>query len=267
MMVNESKRKPRGGGLFAEERRQRILSAVESRQRATVEALAAQFKVSPVTIRTDLDWLERQGLIRRTHGGAVPADPGRVDPAFAAREGAQRAEKERIGAAAAALVQDGDTIGLDASTTALHLARNLRGKREITVVTNGLRVAQEIAQQPGLTVMLLGGLIRPEAMSVVGSWGEAVLDRINIGKVFVGARGFTLAEGLTDVDGEEVRLKQALVAVAHEVVAVIDQTKWGQVGFATFCALERIQRIITVRAAPTRLVQQARRRGLTVTLV
>jgi DeoR/GlpR family transcriptional regulator of sugar metabolism len=264
-MKNESKRNQVPTGLFREERRQQIVRVAESQQRVTVDGLATLFCVSPVTIRTDLEWLERQGLITRTHGGAVPAIPQRVDLAFAAREQAQQNDKERIGAAAASLVQDGESIALDASTTALYMARNLRGQKEITVITNSLRIAEEVANYPGLTVMLPGGLIRPAAMSVVGNWSEAMLKQINIGKAFLGAKGFTLAEGLTDVDGEEVKLKQALVAAAREVIAIIDHTKWGQVGLATFCPVDRIHRILTVRAAPKNLVQQARQRGIEVT--
>jgi DeoR/GlpR family transcriptional regulator of sugar metabolism len=268
-MKNESNRKqPQNSyGLFREERRQQIIRVAENQQRVTVDGLAKLFSVSPVTIRTDFAWLEQNGLIRRTHGGAVPALPQRVDIAFAAREQAQQNEKERIGLAAANLVQNGDSIALDASTTALHLARNLRGIKEITIITNGIRVAEEIANYPGLTIMLLGGLIRPTSLSVVGNWSEALIGQINIGKAFVGAKGFTLTEGLTDVDGEEVKLKQALVASAREVIAIIDHTKWGQVGLATFCPVDRIRRIITDRAAPRNLVGQTRQRGIEITLV
>jgi DeoR/GlpR family transcriptional regulator of sugar metabolism len=186
----------------------------ESQQRITVDGLAKLFSVSPVTIRSDLMWLKRQGLIARTHGGAMPALPQWVDQAFAAREQVQQNEKERIGAAAS-LIQIGESIALDASTTAVQLARNLRRMKESTVITNGIRVAEEIANSLGLTIMLLGGLIRPAAMSVVGNWSEAILKQINIGKAIVGAKGFTLAEGLTDLDGEEVKLKQTLVAAAR----------------------------------------------------
>src|SRR5262245_8302929 len=151
-MKDENKRKASlEVGLFPEERRQRILRVAESQQRVTVEGLAKLFAVSPVTIRTDLAWLEQNGLITRTHGGAVPTVPQRVDLAFAAREQVQQNEKERIGAAAARLIQNGESVALDASTTALCLARNLRGSKEITVITNGIRVAEEIANYPGLT--------------------------------------------------------------------------------------------------------------------
>ncbi len=266
-MKNETKRNQPTADLFREERRQQILRVAESQQRVTVAGLATLFSVSPVTIRADLVWLERHGLITRTHGGAVPAISQRVDLAFAAREQERQGEKERIGAAAAALVQDGESIALDASTTALYMARHLRGRKEITVITNSLRIAEEIANYPGLTVVLPGGLIRPAAMSVVGDWSAAVLNQINIGKAFVGARGLTLTEGLTDVDSEEVKLKQALVAAAREVIAIIDHTKWGQVGLATFCPIDHVHRVITVRSAPRDLVQNIRQHGIEVTLV
>lgn len=268
-MKNENKRnKPRpDADLFREERRQQIVRVAESQQRVTVAGLAELFAVSPVTIRTDLAWLERQGLLTRTHGGAMPAAPQRIDLAFAAREHDRSDLKERIGVAAARLIEDGDSIALDASTTVLHLARHLRGARELTVITNGIRVAEEIANYPGLTILLVGGQIRPAAMSVVGTWSETLLRQINIGKAFVGAKGFTLAEGLTDVDGDEVKLKQALVAAARETIAVIDHTKWGQVGLATFCPAANVHRIITDRTAPHDLVRKARHRGIEVTLV
>lgn len=266
-MKNEIKRKhpQREADLFREERRQQIVQVAENQQRVTVAGLAKLFAVSPVTIRTDLAWLEQNGLITRMHGGAVPVVPRREE-AFTARTQVHPNEKERIGIAAANLIQNGDSLALDASTTALNVARNLRGAKEITVITNGLRVAEEIANYPGLTIILLGGLIRAPSMSVVGNWSEALLQQINIGKAFVGAKGFTLAQGLTDVDSEEVKLKQALVAAAHEVTAIIDHTKWGQVGLATFCPTERLHRIITVRAAPKELVAQARQRGIEVIL-
>lgn len=268
-MKSENKRKRRSPNvdLFREERRQQILRVAENQQRVTVDGLAKLFGVSPVTIRGDLAWLEQNGLLTRTHGGAVPALPQRVDLAFAARELTQQPEKERIGVAAASLIQNGESVALDASTTALHLARNLRGTKEITVITNGIRIAEEIANYPSLTIILAGGLIRPAAMSVVGNWSEALFKQINIGKAFVGAKGFTLTEGLTDVDGEEVKLKQALVAAAREVIVIIDHSKWGQVGLATFCSVDRIDRIITDRAAPKDLVQKARQRGIEVLLV
>ncbi|SNB64379.1 DeoR/GlpR family DNA-binding transcription regulator [Thermoflexus hugenholtzii] len=246
------------------ERRQAILRILEAEGRVSVADLSRRFALSEVTIRKDLAWLEAQGLLIRTHGGALPADRNPVELAFEVRERLNREEKIRIGQAAASLVQDGDSIALDASTTAMYLARFLRDRRELTVLTNGIRVAMEFAGRPGITVLMPGGMLRWEAFSLVGTWGEDLLRRMHIHKAFVGAKGLTLEEGLTDVNPEEVRLKQAIVETAKEVIAILDHTKWGRVAFATFCPLERIRLVITDVQAPPELVEAVRRRGVEV---
>jgi len=249
---------------FPHERRQEILRLLEAQGRVSVGDLSRRLSVSEVTIRKDLAWLAAHGLLIRTHGGAVLADRNPAELAFEFRERLNREEKTRIGRAAATLVQDGDSIALDASTTAMYLARFLRDRRELTVVTNGMRVAMELAGRPGITVLMPGGTVRWEAFSLVGAWGEAILRQVNIQKAFVGAKGLTLEEGLTDVNPEEVRMKRALVEAAKEVIAILDHTKWGRVAFATFCPLERVRLVITDDQAPPDLVEAVRRRGVEV---
>jgi DeoR/GlpR family transcriptional regulator of sugar metabolism len=183
------------------------------------------------------------------------------------RERQQRAEKERIGEAAASYIHDGETIALDASTTALAMAPFLGSKRDLTVVTNGVRTAMELLAFPTLSVLLLGGMLRRESYSVVGVWGKSVLEQVHISKAFVGARGLTLRAGLTDVNAEEIELKRALVEAANEVIALIDSTKWNQITLATFCPLERLKLIITDTQAPAQLVKQVRKLGVEVLLV
>lgn len=244
-----------------------MLRLLEAQKRATVDELADLYGVSKVTIRNDLKWLEANGLATRTHGGAMPVRSNRTDLAFAAREQLNSAEKARIGAAAASLVRDGESIALDSSTTALQIARRLTDQKELTVITNGIRAAEELSIHSGVTVLLPGGILQPAHLSVVGSWGEAVLRQIHIQKAFIGGRGFTLEEGLTDVNNEEARLKQAIIATAKEVIAIIDHTKWGQIAFVTSCPIDRITMIITDEKAPRDMVAQARSRGIAVTLV
>ena len=255
---------PASPRVFARERRQAIGRFVEEQGRAWVADLAAGFDVSEVTIRKDLLRLEQEHRVIRTHGGAIAAGHDRAEQAFEVRQRLQREEKAAIGAAAAHLVRDGESIALDASTTALQVARHLRDHGEwhsLTVVTNGLRIAAELAGLPGVTVLMPGGRMRPEAMSLVGSWGESLLRRANIQKAFVGALGFTLEEGLTDATEEEAELKRAMVAAARQVIAVVDHTKWGLVAFATFCRAERIGLLVTDAAAPPEMVEQMRQLG------
>ncbi len=255
--------------LFTPERRQQIRRMLEEQQRVTVPELSHHFSVSEVTIRKDLAWLEAQGLALRTHGGAIQnvASSAPSEMSFDVRERRQHAEKERIGEAAARYVQDGETIALDASTTALAMAPFLGSKRDLTVVTNGVRTGMELIQLPALSVLLLGGMLRQESYSVVGTWGRSILEQIHISKTFVGARGLTLQTGLTDVNAEEVELKRAMVEAAKEVIAVIDSSKWNQVTLATFCPLERLKLIITDSQAPAQLVKQVRKLGVEVLLV
>jgi DeoR/GlpR family transcriptional regulator of sugar metabolism len=250
--------------LFTHERRQQIARILEAQLRVTVSELSQHFSISEVTIRKDLAWLEKQKVAVRTHGGAVAATTGTNEMGFAVREHLQQTEKDRIGAAAANCVQDGETIFIDASTTALAMAQLLKSRRELTVVTNGLRSGMTLVGLPGISVLIPGGMLREESFSLVGTWGAAVLQQIHISRAFLGARGFTLNEGLTDVNSEEVELKRAIVASAREVVAIIDHSKWDQVALATFCSLERIKMIITDGKAPAEMVKQVRAMGIDV---
>jgi DeoR/GlpR family transcriptional regulator of sugar metabolism len=258
---------PLGGLLlFTHERRQQIAQILEAQQRVTVAELSQLFSVSEVTIRKDLTWLETQKIAVRTHGGAVLALAGTNEIGFDIREHLKQSEKDRIGAAAASMVQDGETIFIDASTTGLAMAQLLRSRRELTVVTNGLRSGMMLVGVPGISVLIPGGMLRETSFSLVGTWGAAMLKQIHISRAFLGARGFTLNEGLTDVNGEEVELKREIIASAREVVAIIDHSKWGQVALATFCPLEHIKMIITDAKAPHEMIELVRARDIEVSI-
>ena len=156
-------------------------------------------------------------------------------------------------------VQDGDSIVFDASTTALSVARHLKEREDwhqLTVVTNSIRIAMELAGHPGVTVLLLGGRVRWEALSVVGPLGDGVFRRVNVQKAFVGAVGLTLEAGLSDAMEEEAQIKRSMVAAAHEIYALVDHTKWGRVASASFCRLDRITAVITDDEAPADMVAQ-----------
>jgi DeoR family transcriptional regulator of aga operon/DeoR family fructose operon transcriptional repressor len=256
--------------VFARERQEQIARIVGEDGRSRVADLARQFNVSTVTIRKDLVVLESERRLVRTHGGAIAIDRSRPELAFEIRERLQADEKARIGAAGAALVRDGESIVLDASTTALSVARQLRargGWSQLTVVTNGLRVAGELAGHPGLTVLMLGGRVRWEALSVVGQLGDGLFRRINVQKAFVGAAGFTIESGLSDATDEEAQIKRSMVAAAREVIAIVDHTKWERAAFATFCATDRVTIVLTDEAAPNAMVAGLRTRGVDVRLI
>jgi DeoR family transcriptional regulator of aga operon/DeoR family fructose operon transcriptional repressor len=255
------------GHVFARERQEHIARSVEEHGRVLVTDLAAQFGVSAVTIRKDLLALEGEHRLHRTHGGAIARDRSRPELAFEIRERLQPNEKFQIGAAGAALVEDGDSIVMDASTTALSVARQLKargGWSQMTVITNGLRVASELAGHPGITVLMLGGRVRWEALSVVGQLGDGLFSRINVQKAFLGAAGFTLESGMADATEEEAQIKRAMVLAAREVIAIVDHTKWERTAFATFCETDQIGLVITDERAPDSMVRDLATRGVEV---
>jgi DeoR/GlpR family transcriptional regulator of sugar metabolism len=254
--------------LFLEERLDQIVALLQDQGRVSVGELGERFGVSAVTIRHDLATLEQQGHLLRTHGGAVPAPLASSEPAaFAQRKKQHQAEKERIGQAAAAIVRDGDSIALDASTTAWQIARNLKDRRELVIVTNGLFVALEFLESPDVTVIMPGGSLRTASASLVGQQGAQILEGYHVQKAFFGAGGFTLEEGLTDTNVYEVELKRRMLEHSKEVIAVVDSTKWGQVAFAALATIDQLDHVITDDNAPPAMVRHLRERGLPVTLV
>ena len=253
--------------LYLEERRQEILRRVNQEERVSVAELSQRFGVSEVTIRSDLQALAERNLVVRTHGGALPSARGLYDLSLALRRQQHVREKILIGEAGAALVADGDAIILDSSSTALAIAQRLKNHRHITIISNSLAVAQEMLDAPGVSVVMVGGNLRRDTASLVGTDGLEMLHKFNIQKGFFGAHGISLHEGLTDVSAEEAAMKRPLVAMCRQVIAVLDATKWGRVGLASFANLEQIDSIITDLHASAGLVEQVRALGIKVILV
>ena len=256
--------------VFARERQEHIARIVEEHGRARVADLARQFNVSGVTIRKDLFVLETEQRLVRAHGGAIAVDRSRPELAFAIRERLQADEKLRIGAAAAALVHDGESIVMDASTTALSVARQIKARgawSQLTVITNGLRIASELAGHPGLTVLMLGGRVRWEALSVVGQLGDGLFSRINVQTAFLGAAGFTIESGLSDATDEEAQIKRSMVAAAREVIGIVDRTKWERAAFATFCPVDQLSTVLTDPGSPPAMIEALQARGVDVRIV
>ena len=252
--------------LFPEERRVEILKLINRDGRVAVTDLSQLFGVSEVTIRTDLQVLSEQSMLLRTHGGAVIYN--RVpDLSLTLRRQQQVTEKDRIGAASAALVNNGDAIFLDTSSTALALAQHLKQQRDITVLTNSLAISQYFLDVPGVTVVMPGGIMQRDTVSLIGTEGLDFLSRFNIQKGFFGAHGINIPEGLTDVSAAEAEVKRQIIATCREVIAILDGTKWGRVGLASFARLEDLHCIITDTQAPVAQVDQVRALGIHVMLV
>jgi DeoR/GlpR family transcriptional regulator of sugar metabolism len=206
------------------ERMQHVLRLLESRDSVPVAELAELFSVSEVTVRSDLGELARQGLVARVRGGVRALQQGQSEVGFDLRLRLEVERKRAIARAAADLVGEGEAVALDASTTAYYLALELRGKRELVVVTNGLLVATALADAPGISVLVTGGMLRLSAMSLVGDLGTDVLRTTRINKGFLGARGLSIERGLMDLNPDEVRIKQEMADACEQVYGIFDAT-------------------------------------------
>jgi DeoR family transcriptional regulator of aga operon len=244
--------------LFTEERRRKIRQLVEDRERVTVEELTSRFGVSAVTVRADLAALEAEGVLIRSHGGALkPGDRGEDVP-VSIKETQQRVEKVRIANVAASMIERDDTIILDSGTTTLAIARALRREPPgaLTVITNAVPIATELAGVPKIRVIQLGGIVRELSLSTVGPHAEYMLQGLRADRLFLGVDGLD-EKGITTPDVLEAKLNTLMIDVSREVIAVSDSRKLGRRSMCTIAPLSSLDKLVTDGGAP-----QAMRRVL-----
>lgn len=248
------------------ERQQQIAQFIRERQRATVEQLSARFQVSEATIRRDLERLDSQGEVRRDHGGAIAVAPAAPEPPALRRQSEHADEKRQIGAAAARLIGDGETIFLGSGTTVLEVARHLGERRGLTVITNALGVANLLAGHEQIQVILTGGQLRHSELSMTGHLAEQALRDLRADKVIMGIRAISLAEGLTNEYGVETTLDRALARFAGQLILVADHSKFERVATAFVAPLSAARTIVTSGLAPAPVVAQLREIGIQVVI-
>jgi DeoR family fructose operon transcriptional repressor len=235
--------------MFAEERKQHILAALHDTPAVRVTDLGRALRVSTASIRRDLAELERAGLLKRTHGGAVTPRLGALEPSLAEKEDQYQAEKAAIARLAVTFVQEGDTIFLDAGSTTRQIARELRHHRRITVVTNALNIAWELASSD-LDLVVTGGQLRPGILSHVGPLAEQAIASLHVDKLFLAANGVDVEKGVTTPSLIEAQTKRAMIDRASQVILVVDHTKLGRVTLSSICDLDRIHHLITDEGLP-----------------
>ncbi|HEY8489038.1 MAG TPA: DeoR/GlpR family DNA-binding transcription regulator [Thermaerobacter sp.] len=232
--------------MLAEERRRQVLQWLEEEGRIQVTEVARRLSVSPMTVRRDLERLEADGLLVRTHGGALPV--GAATPRelpYASKRARQVEAKHKIGRAAAALIRSGETVILDAGSTTLEIARHLPPRITLKVVTNDLLIARELADREGIDVYLTGGQVRRGVYSLQGPETEAYLRATHVDRAFLGADGVDAVYGLSTTNRQKVPVKQAMLAAAERAYVVADHSKLGRRAFARFAGLEPIAALIT----------------------
>lgn len=246
---------------------QEVLRILESRDSVHVAELSKAFAVSEVTVRSDLSQLARQGLVARVRGGVRALERGQSELGFDFRLRLEAERKQAIARAAAAMVDEGEAVALDSSTTAYYLALELRTKKELVVVTNGLLIAAALADAPGISVLVTGGMLRLQAMSLVGDPGTDALRGTRISKGFLGARGLSLDAGLMDLNPDEVRIKREMANVCERVIGIADGSKWHRTALLPFVATEQVDAIVTDTSAPAEEVEAWQARGVEVVRV
>ena len=243
-----------------------IITELSTRGSVGVGELVGVMGVSAATIRRDLALLEQQRLLARTHGGAV-AQGVLYELPLRYRSAERREQKARIARAAAARVADGAAIGMTGGTTTVEVARALSDKRRLTVVTNSLSIASELAVRPNLKLVVTGGVARPESYELVGPLAEGALASLNLDLVLVGVDGISVAEGFTTHHEVEAHTNHALIERARRVIVVADSSKLGQVAFARICGLDEVDELVSDTDAAAGEVEAVRAAGLAVTLV
>lgn len=231
--------------MLAQERRQHIFKNIETSGVASVRDLSQRFDVSMITIMRDLQELEQEGLVRRVHGGAISVRGASYEPPFSARETQFATEKQRIALKAIELIGDGDSLILDVGTTTLEIARALKGKRNLTVLVTNLRAALELARQPAIQVIVIGGKLRSSELSMVGHLTEETLRSFQVDKAFIGVGGITAEHGLTEFNFDEAGTKRVMLEQARQSIIVADHTKFGRVMLTKVAPLNAADMLIT----------------------
>ena len=248
-------------------RHQDILERLQVEKYVEVSDLCKSLNVSSVTIRKDLKILEEKGLLFRTHGGASLDNPYINDRPVNEKEKISVSEKSEIAEAAAQLILENDSIMIASGTTVQALARCIKPKGKLTVITSSLNVTLELIKFKEVEVLQLGGYVRHSSSSVVGNYAAYILDNISCSKLFLSVDGIDLEYGLSTTHLEEAQLNKRMLSAAQKIILLVDSSKFGKKSFAKICDLEQIDEIITDKGISQSLIEKLEEKGITVTVI
>jgi DeoR/GlpR family transcriptional regulator of sugar metabolism len=253
--------------MLTGERRREIVRLLEERQVVRIDELAKRFGVSEVTVRRDLKTLQNNRNIERTRGGALLGNRELSEAPLAEREVVNRAEKQRIGRAAAQYVQDGDTIIIGGGTTTAELARSILDRRNLVVITPTINIATILADAPQITVLITGGVLLGREMTLAGHFGERALAALHADKLFFGVNAVCLKRGLTSAHPSEIGVDLAMLRAADERILLADHTKFGRASTCVIGEVNAVERIITDSETPEQTITLLREMGVEVICV
>jgi len=235
--------------------------------RLSVAEIVEQFSISEATARRDLESLTSQGKAQRVHGGVIAVEQAPPELPILQREREEADEKARIGRAAASLVADQETIFLGSGTTVLEVARHLRDRRSLTVITNSLPVLNLLAGIKDIPVISLGGMLRESEMSFIGHITEQALTQVRVDKVIMGTRGLSLEHGLTNDFLQETLTDRAILKIGRQVIIVADHTKANRVSTALLAPLDVMNTFVTDSGADKKFISSLKKQGVNVVVV
>lgn len=231
--------------MLAAERRNLILERVHENKTVIVNELSREFEVSEETIRRDLDKLEDDGHVIKTYGGAVINEKSSIDLPFNVRWKANPQGKHRIAELVCHEIEDGDHIMLDASTTAVFIAKSIKQKRHLTVITNSIEILLELADVPGWDIITPGGLLKTNSMSLIGKKALDGISSYHVDKAFFSCKGIDLRNGITDGNDATGGIKQNMISAAEKVYLAVDSSKFGKTAFSQICGLSAVDFVVT----------------------
>ena len=245
--------------MLPAQRRKEIKDYLVNNGFASVEELGKLFEVSGMTIRRDLDELQRQGLLARTYGGAMDNEKAFFEMSFQAKTSLFAEEKERIGRASAALISHGETVFIDSGTTTFQVARFLKGKN-ITAITTSLNIALELAASPMVDIHVTGGILQKGSLNVFGPQTENFINQVRADKAFIGVEGVDVNSGISVPDPFNAQNKQSMVRISKTNYVVVDHSKLGRSTASHITALENVDLIITGKEADPEILAQLRKK-------
>lgn len=258
---------PMVDGMMGEERRAQILQIVRREGRAKVNELACLFNTSEVTIRIDLNELHQRGLVLRSHGGAVLPDTVLRESPVQERLKAHSEEKRRIGAKAASLIKDGETIILDSGTTTLEIARNIKKKQGLQIITNGVNIAVELLDARAAQIFIVGGTLGRDSASITGRFTEDMLDQFSADKLFLSGAGCDPDFGVSGAHVEETMVNRAMMRISREIILVADASKFTKRSMARIAPFSEIDTVISDTSLREEIQEKLRSIGCNLILV
>jgi DeoR family transcriptional regulator, aga operon transcriptional repressor len=227
-------------------RRNQIIIDIQKKGQVFVDELSKEFQVSEVTIRNDLEQLERKNMLIRARGGAINLESRvRIDHRLTEKGRLNYKEKAAIGKQAAKLIKEGETIIIDSGTTTIEIIKNISHLKELTLISNALNIVNELSNAPNINVIIPGGYLRKNSMSLVGPMAEKNLRNLHVDKVFLGVDGFDTKMGVYTPNIEEAHLNEIMIEAANEVIVVADSSKFKRRSFAYICPVNKIHTVVT----------------------